>query len=222
MDNKHGGNLNNLAKQAACKAEQLLDFSSSINPLGPPEFLRSTVSRSLENIVHYPDPKAEGLIAAVAKNFGIKESLISAGNGSEQIIYAIPQAFRKKALITVPSYVDYETSCKLAGLDINYAYMDEADDFVLNCEKISDLIEQDMLVFIGHPNNPTGTASDKEQLVKLAAKHPDTIFVIDEAFADFCEESFSLLPNIPNNIIILRSLLTRLIISLHLVSSVLY
>ncbi len=40
----------------------------------------------------------------------------------------------------------------------------------------------------------------------LQEKHPDSTFVIDEAFADFCEKDFSLLPNIPENVIILRSL----------------
>ena len=207
MNNGHGGNTHKLAEKANCTASQILDFSSSINPLGPPEFLRSTVSRSLDNIVHYPDPKAERLVAAVAKTFGVNASSITAANGSEQIIYAIPRAFKlKKALITVPSYIDYEASCKLAGLEINYAYMDEADNFAPDFEKISKLIEKKMLVFIGHPGNPAGTATRQKQLRKLADRHPDSTFVIDEAFADFCEKDFSLLPNIPANVIILRSL----------------
>ena len=207
MSSGHGGNLHELAEKAGCSAEQILDFSSSINPLGYPEFLRSAVSRSLENIVHYPDPKAEGLIKAVAQKFGLAESDIAAANGSEQIIYAIPRAFKqKKALITVPSYIDYENSCELAGLEISYAYMDEADNFTPDFEKLSALIEKNSLVFIGHPANPSGTAGDKEKLRRLINEHPDTIFIIDEAFADFCEESFSFLPEIPANAIILRSL----------------
>ncbi len=207
MNSGHGGNIDGLAKKAACASEQILDFSSSINPLGPPEFLRSTVSRSLENIVHYPDPKAERLITIAAKVSGINESSILAANGSEQIIYAVPRAFKlKKALITVPSYIDYEKSCKLAGLEVVYAYMDEADNFTPDSAKLSAAIEKDMLVFIGYPGNPAGTAMDKEQVRKLADKHPDAIFVIDEAFADFCEKDFSFLPDIPPNVIILRSL----------------
>ncbi|MCK4983379.1 MAG: cobyric acid synthase [Victivallaceae bacterium] len=207
MNNKHGGNIYKLAQEAGCKPSQILDFSSSINPLGPPEFLRSTISRSLENIVHYPDPKAERLISAVAKTFEINESSIAAANGSEQIIYAVPRAFKlKKALITAPSYIDYENSCKLSRLEVSYAYMDEADNFAPDFEKLSALIEKDTLVFIGHPGNPAGTAVNKEQLRKLAVEHPDSIFVIDEAFADFCEKDFSLLPDIPDNVVILRSL----------------
>ena len=207
MNNEHGGNLNKLVKKAGCRMEQILDFSSSINPLGPPEFLRSTVSRSLENIVNYPEPQAEGLITVAAKKFRIGESSIAAANGSEQIIYALSRTFKfKKALITVPSYIDYENSCRLAGLEISCVYMDETDNFTPDFEKLSASVEKDSLVFIGYPANPSGTAGDKGKLLKIMQKHPETIFVIDEAFADFCGESFSFLPEIPENAVILRSL----------------
>lgn len=207
MHSEHGGNIDKLAKQAACGEKDILDFSSSINPLGPPGFLRSTVSRALANIVHYPDPQAERLVATVAKTFGIKASSITAANGSEQIIYAIPPAFKlQKALIAVPAYNDYTKSCKLAGLEVSYAYMAEADNFTLNLNKLNALIEKAMLVFIGHPGNPAGTSVAKEQLYKLATIQPEAMFIIDEAFADFCAKDFSLLPKIPDNVIVLRSL----------------
>jgi cobyric acid synthase CobQ/L-threonine-O-3-phosphate decarboxylase len=207
MNSEHGGNIDKLAKSAACSPEQLLDFSSSINPLGPPEFLHSVVSRSLTDIVYYPDPQAERFVKLVADKFELEPSNITAANGSEQLIYAIPRAFKlKKALILVPAYIDYEKSCRLAGLEVSYAYMEEKDNFTPNFSQLEQLIEKDMLVFIGHPDNPAGTAAEKQQLYQLVAKYPETLFIIDEAFADFCEKDFSLLPNIPDNVIILRSL----------------
>ncbi len=207
VNSKHGGNIYELAKKAGCVPEQILDFSSSINPLGPPEFFRAAVSRSLENIVHYPDPQAERLIAAAVETSEINESFICAADGTEQLIYAIPRALKlEKALIVVPAYIDYEKSCRLAGVEISYAGMDETDNFAPDFEKLDALVEKNTLVFIGHPGNPAGTAMAKEQLRKLVGKHPETIFVIDEAFADFCGKSFSLLPEIPPNAVILRSL----------------
>ncbi|MDD5727425.1 MAG: cobyric acid synthase [Victivallales bacterium] len=207
LNTGHGGNLNSLAELAGCTSGEILDFSSNINPLGPPEFLRAAVSRALDNIVHYPDPAAERLIAAAAEVYGATEQNIVAGNGSEQLIYAIPRAFGlKKALIAVPAYIDYEKSCRLAGLEVNYAYLDETDDFAPVSAKLDKLVEADTLVFIGHPGNPAGTAMPKEDLLKLAKKHPEAVFVIDEAFADFCGGKFSVLPDIPPNMVILRSL----------------
>ena len=63
MSEGHGGNLRQLALQAGCDAEQILDFSANINPLGPPESFRAIVSRSLESTQHYPDPNSAELVA---------------------------------------------------------------------------------------------------------------------------------------------------------------
>ncbi|MDD5697955.1 MAG: cobyric acid synthase [Victivallaceae bacterium] len=207
LNSGHGGNLSALAARAGCAPGQILDFSSSINPLGPPEFLRGAVSRALENIGHYPDPAAERLIAVAAEILGVDTRNIAAGNGAEQLIYAIPRAFGlKRALIAVPAYIDYENSCRLAGLEVKYAYLEEADDFAPVGAKLDGAIENGMLVFIGHPGNPAGTALPRQALLELAAGHPGAVFVIDEAFADFCGPAFSLLPDIRPNMVILRSL----------------
>ena len=39
MSSTHGGNLHELAARLGCKAEEILDCSANINPLGPPEQL---------------------------------------------------------------------------------------------------------------------------------------------------------------------------------------
>ena len=56
----HGGNLRELAARAGRPADELLDFSASINPLGPPECLREVLGRGIEQLVHYPDPDCAG------------------------------------------------------------------------------------------------------------------------------------------------------------------
>ncbi|MDD5598406.1 MAG: cobyric acid synthase [Victivallaceae bacterium] len=207
MNNAHGGNIYKLAAESGCAPEQILDFSASINPLGPPEFFRPDVSRSLENIAHYPDPRAERLVRTAAQVFGLTESCVTAANGSEELIYAVPRALRlEKALIPVPSYADYENACRLAGLEVNYPDMDETADFSPDYEKLRAGIKPGMLVFIGHPGNPSGTAMDKVSLLRLVSERPEAVFVIDEAFAAFCGDGFSLLPELPQNAIILRSL----------------
>ena len=63
----HGGNLRALAQQAGRPCEEILDFSASINPLGPPQCLRAVLSRNIESLVHYPDPDSRELVSAIAK-----------------------------------------------------------------------------------------------------------------------------------------------------------
>ena len=207
MQPGHGGNILKYAETAGCAPEDILDFSSSINPLGPPEFLRGAISRAAGSLIRYPDPASSKLVEAAARVFNIASERIVAGNGSNQLIFAIPPALKiKKALITVPSYMDYENSCRLAGMEIEYFQLDEADNFVANPEKLSAVLHREMLVFIGHPGNPAGTAMTPEAIRELAAKHSSATFVIDEAFADFGVADFTLLPDVPENVIVLRSL----------------
>jgi len=64
-------------------------------------------------------------------------------------------------------------------------------------------------LWLGRPNNPTGTLIPKEHLLKLAAMFPDKWFIIDEAFIQFVdqwEENSLLLNQRPVNLLVIHSL----------------
>jgi threonine-phosphate decarboxylase len=62
------------------------------------------------------------------------------------------------------------------------------------------------LLWLGHPNNPTGAAF--AHIEWLVRHHPDTLFIIDEAFIEFTLNIASLIPLLKEcaNLVILRSL----------------
>jgi histidinol-phosphate/aromatic aminotransferase/cobyric acid decarboxylase-like protein len=62
------------------------------------------------------------------------------------------------------------------------------------------------VVIVGQPNNPTGLMFDAGGLGRMAAAHPGTMFVVDEAFADFVEDCPTLMRDVPANVVVLRSL----------------
>ncbi|MCP4181067.1 MAG: cobyric acid synthase [bacterium] len=207
MKFEHGGNISKLAETAGCKPDDIIDFSSSINPLGPPEFIRPLMNRIVDRITSYPDPRCDKLVNKISEKFNISKDCISVGNGSTQHIFAIPSALGiRKVLITTPSYIDYEKSSYNANLEIKLINCKEENNFVPTKEDISNKIEPNMLIFIGHPANPSGTAMQKDKLLDLIHSFSDAYFVIDEAFADFSSQDISLLPNISDNVIILKSL----------------
>jgi len=53
---KHGGNLEWAATVANCSPFALLDFSASINPLGPPQSAIAALQTNLEQLSRYPNP----------------------------------------------------------------------------------------------------------------------------------------------------------------------
>lgn len=188
-------------------AENILDFSANINPMGLPEWFRPVVSSSLSSVVHYPDPESSDLAKAASERYGCSPNEVLIGNGSSEILYLLPKALgKKRAIILAPSYVDYANASEVAGLELNYVFLKEIDDFVPDLRRVQSVLCGAELVFICTPNNPTGLITDAEHIREIATSNPSTLFIVDEAFGDFVENMDSLVRDRPQNVIVLLSL----------------
>ncbi len=208
MTERHGGNLRKLAQQAGKASADIVDFSANINPLGPPDDLRAVVTGRISDLVHYPDPDCAEITAAFAERYRIPEEQIAIGNGSTELLYLLPYILKKKrAIIPVPSYADYERAARFGGLEVERFFLKEEDGFVLDVSLLDELMKTGDVVILGRPNNPTGDMPSASQIKGLAERHPDVYLVVDEAFCDFTAESETLItPGRAKNIIILKSL----------------
>ncbi len=206
----HGGNVHKLAASCGLEPEGLLDFSASINPLGPPEYFRSVISRNLSNILHYPDPDYSVLVQHICSKYKVAPENVVVGNGTSELIFTLPRLLPvSRCVIPVPAYVDYQRASELVGLSVENIYLSESQGFELDFDILAAALQGNEAVFLGQPNNPTGVAFDKHKLLELAKANPATFFIIDEAFSDFIPGDISLfaaVQNIPANIIILKSL----------------
>jgi adenosylcobyric acid synthase len=202
----HGGNIFKLARQNNLNSGKILDFSANINPLGPPEWLRATISRSIEKLVHYPDPDNYDLVQAIASQYQVAPETIVAANGTTELLYHLPKVLgRSRAIIPVPSYIDYAKVMHLAGMTVEPFPLAAENEFCFDPRSLAPLLAGDELVVIGSPNNPTGKVTDPDQILKMAMDYPATIFIIDEAFLDFVAGGKSLAGK-ADNIITLNSL----------------
>jgi len=203
----HGGNLRELAARCGLDRERILDFSASVNPLGPPESLRRVLSRNVERLVHYPDPDCSELIEALSARLHLPSAEIVAGNGSTEILFALARGCAyERGLIPVPSYIDYARAVRQAGRAVRLVPLQESDGFALDWPALEGELRGGDLVLLGQPNNPTGLALDGRQLLAVAGRHPGTTFVVDEAFADFVDGYRSLASEMPDNLVVIRSL----------------
>ncbi|MBU0675158.1 MAG: cobyric acid synthase [Proteobacteria bacterium] len=206
MNNGHGGNLRELAKKAGCLPEEILDFSASINPLGPPESLRRVISRNVDRLVSYPDPASEVLTHLLSVHCGVDPQRVVVANGSTELLNALPRALEsRRAVIPIPSYGDYARSCVLAGLPVIPMILKEETGFALSIPELITLCQDGDLVLLGCPNNPTGVGFPRIELVDLARSRPGIVFLIDESFADFTADFAYPWPDLPN-LILIRSL----------------
>ncbi len=208
MTERHGGNMRKILQETRRESGDILDFSANINPLGPPEDFRAVIGRQIDNLVHYPDPDCADLTAAFAARHHIAGEEIVVGNGSTELLYLLPGILQKRrAVIPVPAYVDYQRAANLAGRDVKLLLLNEENGFALDAAALDAELTKDDILFLGRPNNPTGSMPSSSQIRALAARHPETVFLIDEAFADFAPATETMIaPDRAKNIIILKSL----------------
>ncbi|MCJ8499935.1 cobyric acid synthase [Desulfatitalea alkaliphila] len=203
----HGGYVRALAAAAGCAVEELLDFSANMNPLGPPEGLRGVVAAHLGEVVHYPDPLCQALRESVAGRFGIGPDEVVPGNGSTELIYALPRALGvRRAVLPVPGYIDYGVAAERAGVVVETVPLAADRGFAMDWDALADRLRGDEMVVIGRPSNPAGVLCDGAELVALADRFPDTWFVVDEAFVDFAGDDPSLIRCGRPNVVVLRSM----------------
>jgi adenosylcobyric acid synthase len=196
---EHGGNIHKILRDSAAEDQEIFDFSANINPLGPPEWFRPLISSQLEHLLHYPDPDNTRFVEAIALHTGIAKEHVVVGNGTTELLYAYMRtAPCKRAVIPVPSYVDYVRAAENAGLAVLPTTLLEEDDFTLDLRRLAAIISPQDLVVIATPNNPTGKTVDRVELLGLIQSFPETYFLIDEAFLDFMEGARTVGAEAPN------------------------
>ena len=94
---------------------------------------------------------------------------------------------------------------KSPACPLNGTHWKNPTGFRLDPDQLEGQLSGGELVILGQPNNPTGLTFDPQALRALAGRHPETCFLIDEAFADFVEGLESLARNRPSNVIVLLS-----------------
>lgn len=213
--NGHGGNTRRLAEAAGVPTTDLLDFSASINPLGPPEWLRAVVLAHLSDLEHYPDPECSDLVQAIVDRHEIPSECVVVGNGTAELIAALPRVLPvTRALIPVPTYVDYAVAATQAGLEVETIGLDETKGFAMDADGLAARLRGGEVVFVGRPNNPTGVLCSAQDLTSLANRNPCSWFVVDEAFVEFTEEDKGLRggDNVPSGAVLLRSGIPNLVV----------
>ncbi len=132
--------------------------------------------------------------------------MIVPANGTTELLYQLPSILScTRAVIPVPSYIDYQKVMELHNIDVFQFPLSMDNNFQLDAMALSGIIKDGDLVILGSPNNPTASVIDSETICDLAKRHRNTWFIIDEAFLEFIENGKSV-AGTEKNIITLHSL----------------
>jgi histidinol-phosphate aminotransferase len=207
---------------------QLMDANE--NSLGPP--MNVDIIDAPER---YPCPHQRELKTLYAKWRGVEPKQVFLGVGSDEAIDLLVRMActpGKDSILTLPPTYGMYGVCAQVN-DVNVVKVPLEDGFMMNTKKVLSVIENQpkqspiKLVFVCHPNNPTGTyfflcctsvlhththtyiythtpkgndVATTKELEKLANSIGDAILVIDEAYVDFSDRAStaSLISKCPN------------------------
>ena len=182
----HGGNKKALAQALGCPENEIIDMSANLNPLGPPEQIKTVLMESLSAIESLPEPDARSTTQGFSRFHDIDPDTVMAGNGTTWFIYTLPLALgARKVLILGPTYSDYADACRMHGIEPVLWLARPENGFVPDLEAVSKAAADADLVFICNPNNPTGVLLKQAEIMTLVHQHPDACFVVDESYLPF-------------------------------------
>jgi threonine-phosphate decarboxylase len=189
----HGGNVYETASQLGCAPEEILDYSASINPFGPPPGLAEVLDHTYHLLQHYPDIQNGVLLESISRYHEVSQDQVVVGNGSTELIYWLPKVLGiRKALIVLPTFGEYQKAFELQGVHLVKLVASPAEGFQPTVEQLDELVGQfsPEAILFTHPGSPSGTLlsdSVREWLVKKG-RSGELSCIVDEAFIDFCEE----------------------------------
>jgi len=150
------------------------------------------IARALPDANRYPDREFDALRRAFADylGHGLEPAQLWAGNGSNEVLQHVLQAFGgpgRSLLSFTPTYSMYPLLAQ--GVGMRWVPVPRAADFTISPDAVRAAIaEHDPdVVFLCSPNNPTGTAIGLD-VVEAAAEAARGIVLVDEAYAEFAHD----------------------------------
>ncbi|CAI2719338.1 L-threonine 3-O-phosphate decarboxylase [Nitrospina watsonii] len=211
---EHGGQAPSLVNGFDTNAPWV-DFSTSINPCAPSEYVSAAIGNACANINRYPDPDASPLKRALSESLQISSARLIVGNGATELIYLLPHLLPegREALILTPFFSEFEKAFRAFGIPVHNLRCDADDDFAPPVDTLLLNLKTNPrigAVVLGHPNSPTGRLGSHSQFDALAetCESRGILLVVDESFIDFCEPGSSLMESYPHHahLIFIRSM----------------
>ncbi|MEO0852150.1 MAG: aminotransferase class I/II-fold pyridoxal phosphate-dependent enzyme, partial [Cyanobacteria bacterium J06648_11] len=182
----HGGNRHAAAAIAGCTPNDILDFSASLNPFGPPDSVLEAIANAPQAIANYPDPQSVELRRALARHYALDPEWIMIGNGAAELLTWIARDSAQLGTthLFTPAFGDYARALKATSAPfVTTAMTDEAG--ALDPDRALGWLREPLpdVLWINNPHNPTGHLWTRSQLLDVLPRFQ--LVVADEAFMDF-------------------------------------
>jgi histidinol-phosphate aminotransferase len=170
--------------------KSVIKLASNENALGPSPKAMAEYKKTAPKCALYPEGASPELRKAIAKYHNVDESSVIVGNGSDELIRLLCEAFveeEDEVIVSQYGFIRFRQQATMMGGRVIEI---PAVDWTYDLETLGKTASvRTKLIFIANPNNPTATFNSEEDVLKLLKAVPSsTLVVLDEAYCQFASE----------------------------------
>jgi len=187
-----------VVREYGVDTDDIVKLASNENPIGTSPAVQKTICDYASKAHLYPDDSMYELKEVLANRYNVEQNEIIIGAGSDQILEFLSRAKLREGstvLMSQVTFAMYEIYAKQVGAKVlrTPSYEHKKDEFIELMQK-----NQIDIVFLCTPNNPTGDAITKKDVLDIIeASSKETLIVIDGAYmeyAAFKDDSYRIEP----------------------------
>jgi len=175
-----------VVREFGVASEDVVKLASNENPKGCSEKVAKVIADNASKAFLYPDDSMYELKEVLAQKFSVQSNNIIIGAGSDQVLEFISRAVLRpndSVLMSQVTFAMYEIYAKQMGAKIvrTASYEHKVDEFIEAYKA-----HKPKIVYVCTPNNPTGDATSKEDVLKIIeAVDSETMVVVDGAYMEY-------------------------------------
>jgi histidinol-phosphate aminotransferase len=170
--------------------DRVVKLASNEGPFPPFPAALVAIDRAAHDLNRYPDGGAWALRAALAERHNVSLDEVIVGAGADGVIDLLSQATLDPGDEIVcgwPSFPSYVLdAAKLGAVSVKVPLRDHTYDLDAMLEAIG---PRTKLVYVCHPNNPTGTSNGRAELASFLDRIPPHVLVVlDQAYFEYIDD----------------------------------
>ncbi|WP_371503365.1 histidinol-phosphate transaminase [Kitasatospora sp. NBC_00374] len=177
-------------------------LSSNENPYPPLAGVLEAAVAAAGSLNRYPDMAVTGLTEELSRRFDVPAEHIATGTGSVSVAQSLVLSTAgpgDEVIFAWRSFEAYPIITQVAGATPVPVPLTATEEHDLDA-MLAAITDRTRLIFVCNPNNPTGTAIRRDELVRfLDAVPTDILVVLDEAYIEFIRDE-----RVPNGIDLYR------------------
>ncbi len=191
-----GRPIEDVARDLGLDPAGIVKLASNENPHGPSPRAVAAAVHALQQGQLYPDGGCCAIRAKLAQHHGLGADQFVVGNGSNEVIELLGHALLgpgDEVVMGRPDFPVYKLVTLLFGATaVEVPLVNFHTDLAALARAVT---PRTKLVFVGSPNNPTGTANREADLLAFARALPDRVVcAIDQAYVEYQESPPDLRP----------------------------